>query len=155
MVARDDSGAVVGGANLIVIQHPSGAAHAVGHTVNDGQRGLHVGPVEQRRAHARPVGQARHLVDAGVLAVKPVLFGREPKRIATIGLIQIWLAFVPFKIDGEDASAPVAVHVAVAIALVVALAMTYRYFIPANRRGGDATSWRTHGDDAGAVTSSR
>jgi hypothetical protein len=88
--------------------------------------------------------------------------GRFGFLFATIGLIQIWLAFVPFKIDGADASVPVTVHAAVAIALVVALALTYRYFIPANRRGGDATSWRTHGDEAaidpassGAVTPSR
>ncbi len=83
--------------------------------------------------------------------------GRFEQRIARfgflfafIGLIQIWLAFVPFKIGGEDAAVPVAVHVAVAVGLVLALVLTYRQFVPANRRGGDATSWRTHGDGAAA-----
>ena len=34
MVARDGAGTVVGGANFIVIQQPSVAAHGIGHTVN-------------------------------------------------------------------------------------------------------------------------
>lgn len=83
--------------------------------------------------------------------------GRFEQRIsrfgflfAFIGLIQIWLAIAPFTFGSEDAPLHGAWTVAVVIALVLVLVLTYRYFVPANRRGGDATSWRTHGDDIAA-----
>jgi hypothetical protein len=109
-----------------------------------------VGP---RRAYWDDV--LEHLT-ATVDGLKQDREGRFERRIgrfgflfAAIGLIQIWLAFVPFKIDGQDAAVPVLAHGLVAAGLIVALAMTYRYFIPAaSRRSGDATSWRTHGDGA-------
>ena len=56
MVARDDAGAVVGGANLIVVQQADLAAHGIGHTVNLNY--LFVAPAQ------RGSGRSRTLLDA-------------------------------------------------------------------------------------------
>jgi len=79
MVARDDSGAVVGGANFIVIQHPTGAAHGIGHTVNLNY--LFVAPGQRGKSRSRRLLAACHrLADAAAMswrgdgAVKSLFF---------------------------------------------------------------------------------
>jgi GNAT superfamily N-acetyltransferase len=63
MVARDDGGSVVGGANVIVIAHPTGAPHGVGHTVNLNY--LFVAPAQRGKSRSRTLLAACHrLADA-------------------------------------------------------------------------------------------
>ena len=67
MVARDDGGAVVGGANLIVIQHPTATAHGIGHTVNLNY--LFVAPAQRGKSRSRTLLAACHRVaDASAAA---------------------------------------------------------------------------------------
>lgn len=65
LVARDDGGAVVGGANLIVLQQPTGAPHGVDFSVNLNY--LFVAPAQRGKGRSRTLLAAcRHL--AGTIA---------------------------------------------------------------------------------------
>ena len=92
MVARDDNGAVVGGANFIVIQHPSGAAHAVGHTVNLNY--LFVAPSQRGRGRSRTLlGACHRLADATAAA------WRADARVKSLFFLEI---NDPFRLTPEQ-----------------------------------------------------